>query len=97
MYHSSDQFYTEGEYLKNNPDWHQAGSKWKADLIFEFIKKFQLPTGLVVDVGCGAGEILVQLAKQLGPASVLKGYDISPQAIQIATKKETGAIKILRG
>jgi tRNA G46 methylase TrmB len=65
MDHSSDQFYTEGAYLKNNPDWHQEGSKWKADLVLEFIKKFHIPTRLVADVGCGAGEILVQLANQL--------------------------------
>ena len=37
MQQSSDQLYTNGTYLKNNPDWHQEGSKWKADLVFEFI------------------------------------------------------------
>lgn len=87
MYNSSDQFYTEGGYYQSNPDWHQEGSKFKADLVLEFIKKFQLPTGLVVEVGCGAGEILVELAKNLPATSVLKGYDISPQAIRIAAKK----------
>ena len=97
MYHSSDQLYTEGAYLKNNPDWHQEGSKWKADLVLEFIKKFHIPTGLVTEVGCGAGEILFQVAKQLGPGSVLKGYDISPQAIQMAAKKETEQLKFFLG
>jgi len=97
MYNSSDQFYTEGAYLKNNPDWHQAGSKWKADMVFEFINKFRIPTRLVAEVGCGAGEILFQLAKQLGPGSVLKGYDISPQAIQIAAKKETEQLSFFVG
>ena len=89
MYNSSDQFYTEGGYYQSNPDWHQEGSKFKAELVLEFIKKFQLPTGLVVEVGCGAGEILAGLVKNLPAASVLKGYDISPQAIQIAAKKST--------
>ena len=89
MYNSSDQFYTEGGYYKSNPDWHQEGSKYKADLVLEFIKKFQLPTGLLVEVGCGAGEVLAELAKSLPASSVLKGYDISPQAIQIAAKKAT--------
>ena len=51
----------------------------------------------MVEVGCGAGEILVQLARQLGPASVLKGYDISPQAIQIAAEKETEQLSFFTG
>ncbi len=97
MNNSSDQFYTEGAYLKNNPDWHQEGSKWKAGLVFEFIQKFDIPARLVAEVGCGAGEILVQLVTQLGPASVLKGYDISPQAIQIAEKKETEQLRFFLG
>ncbi|MEP7374240.1 MAG: class I SAM-dependent methyltransferase [Chitinophagaceae bacterium] len=87
MYHSSDQFYTEGGYYQSNPGWHQEGSKFKADLVLEFINKFQLSTGLVVEVGCGAGEVLAELMKNLPSTSVLKGYDISPQAIQIAAKK----------
>jgi len=89
MYNSSDQFYTEGGYYQSNPDWHQEGSKFKADLVLEFIKKFQLPTGLVVEVGCGAGEILAELMKNLPAAAVIKGYDISPQAIKIAANKAT--------
>jgi len=87
MYNSSDQFYTEGGYHNNNPGWHQEESKFKAGLVLDFIKMFDLPTGLVVEVGCGAGEILADLTRNLGPGSVLRGYDISPQAIQIATKK----------
>lgn len=92
MYNSSDQFYTEGGYYQHNPDWHQEGSKFKADLVLKFIKKFQLPTGLVVEVGCGAGEILAELMKNLTPTAMLKGYDISPQAIRIADKKATSQL-----
>jgi SAM-dependent methyltransferase len=87
MYNSSDHFYTEGGYYRSNPDWHQGGSRFKADLVLAFIKKFQLPTRLVVEVGCGAGEILVELIKSLPLTSVVRGYDISPQAIGIAAKK----------
>ena len=97
MYQSSDQFYTGGTYLKNNPGWHEEESRWKADLVLDFIKKFNIPTGLVIEVGCGAGEILVQLAKQLDTGSVLKGYDISPHAIEIAAKKETERLRFFVG
>jgi ubiquinone/menaquinone biosynthesis C-methylase UbiE len=97
MHQSSDQLYTSGTYLKNNPGWHQEGSKWKADLVYDFIKRFNIPAAQVTEVGCGAGEILVQLAKQLGPAAVLKGYDISPQAIRIAKEKETEQLRFFPG
>jgi hypothetical protein len=97
MQQSSDQLYTSGTYLKNNPDWHQESSKWKADLVYDFIRQFKIPTREVIEVGCGAGEILVQLSKQLGPSSILKGYDISPHAIQIAAKKETEQLHFFHG
>ncbi len=87
MYKSSDQFYTDGGYYASNPDWHLEESSFKANMVLEFIKKFQLPTNLVVEVGCGAGGVLAELMKNLPAESVLKGYDISPQAIQIAGKK----------
>jgi hypothetical protein len=89
MYNSSDQFYTGSGYFENNPYWHQEGSKFKADLVASFIRQFQLPVNLVTEVGCGAGEILVELSKQLPAQSVFKGYDISPKAIEIASKKAT--------
>lgn len=89
MYNSSDQFYTGSGYFENNPDWHRDGSKFKAGLVASFIRQFQLPTNLVAEVGCGAGEILVELSKQLPAQSVLKGYDISPKAIEIASEKAT--------
>jgi cyclopropane fatty-acyl-phospholipid synthase-like methyltransferase len=42
----------------------------------------------VCEVGCGAGEILNCLANNLGDGIVFYGYDISPQAFEICTKKE---------
>lgn len=92
MYDSSDQFYTEGGYYNHNPGWHQEESKFKADLIYKLIKQFQLSTGRVVEVGCGAGGILVELAKKIDEGSRLRGYDISPQAIRMAKKQETSQI-----
>jgi SAM-dependent methyltransferase len=86
MYQSSDQFYTGKQYLEKNPGWHEEGAAFKAELALDFIRRFSLPAGSVVEVGCGSGEILVELAKQL-PGSNLTGYDIAPAAIEIAKKK----------
>ena len=38
-------------------------------------------------MGCGAGEALKQLQKSLGSACKLYGYDISPQAIDLAKSR----------
>lgn len=92
MYNSSDQFYTGGGYYQLNPAWHEEESRFKADLVLSLINKFQLPTGHIVEVGCGAGGILAELSKNLSEKSQLQGYDISPQAIEIARKKENSQL-----
>lgn len=93
MYNSSDQLYTGDQYYEQNPGWHQEGSRYKAGKAAELIRKFRLPVNLVVEVGCGAGEVLVELGKQFPVETQLKGYDISPQAIRIASGKSTSQLK----
>jgi SAM-dependent methyltransferase len=46
----------------------------------------------VIEVGCGAGENLVELLKRDNNIEKLSGYDISPQAIELAGKKLTDKI-----
>jgi ubiquinone/menaquinone biosynthesis C-methylase UbiE len=41
------------------------------------LKRNDLTPVRVCDVGCGAGEILVQLQQHLGVGAKLHGYDIS--------------------
>jgi SAM-dependent methyltransferase len=38
----------------------------------------------VLDVGCGAGETLLQLAQRLGPTGRVIGVDIAPQVLAVA-------------
>lgn len=92
MYHSSDELYKGEQYAANNPGWHEEGSGMKAALVLAFIRKFRIAAGNVVEVGCGAGEILLQLQKQL-PGSHFTGYDISPVAIQLASKKANDRLR----
>ncbi|WP_437316651.1 class I SAM-dependent methyltransferase [Sorangium sp. So ce385] len=80
--------YTEGGYLENNKTWHVEDSPWKAKQILRILEKNHIQPKVVYEVGCGAGEVLNQLHQQL-PASVeLHGYDISPQAFQLAKARE---------
>jgi predicted TPR repeat methyltransferase len=47
----------------------------------------------VSEIGCGSGEILVQLESQLPDVTNFFGFDISKDAMNIAKKKETDKIK----
>jgi SAM-dependent methyltransferase len=88
--------YTNGSYLKRVKDWHANESPWKAYHVYEMIRRHRIPVTSVHDIGCGAGEILVQLQHQLGPAATLTGYDISPQAIGIAKQKENDRLRFFQ-
>lgn len=79
--------YIDGTYLKNNPDWNEKDAGWKAETIHNLLQKNNIKPQNVIEIGCGAGGILEALSHQL-PDSNFIGYDISPQAIEIALKKE---------
>jgi SAM-dependent methyltransferase len=85
--------YTSGEYLKKNPSWGTEDSKWKAAQILEMLDRHALPLRRVGEVGCGAGEILRQLHDKLDPAIEFVGYDVSPQAIDLAQSRATSRLR----
>jgi SAM-dependent methyltransferase len=76
-----------GDYFSNNPDWDIADARWKTDVIFGLLQKNDVKPKQVIEVGCGAGENLVELLKRDSSIEKLGGYDISPQAIGLAAKK----------
>ena len=49
------------------------------------IKKLN-PNGILVDVGCGAGNLIVKIAQKM-PALSLKGVDISPEILEYAKER----------
>lgn len=88
--------YTDGTYLEKVGDWHVADSRWKASKVFEMMERNRLVFDSVYDVGCGAGEVLVELQKRARRDVVFSGFDISPQAIDIARRKENASLKFYR-
>src|SRR5579871_5253872 len=76
--------YVTGEYLQKNPSWHVEESEWKAKHIYRSIIRNQIHTQAICEVGCGAGEVLRQLQMRLDEECLFWGYDISPQAIELA-------------
>lgn len=83
--------YNDHTYLANNPTWHEEDAPFKAERILKLLRRNKLPLHNICEVGCGSGEILVQLAAQL-PHSQFTGYDISQDAIAIAARKQTERI-----
>lgn len=80
----SDRIYTEGDYLKNNPTWHAEDSPRKAAHILQIMRKNGIQPRTICEVGCGAGGILKALKDKMDESVEFFGYDISPQAIELA-------------
>lgn len=80
------QIYEDGTYLASNPGWHEEDSPWKARQIDSIIKRNSLNPKTICEVGCGAGEILNQLAELYVDGEFI-GYEISPQAFELCSKK----------
>jgi SAM-dependent methyltransferase len=80
--------YVNGDYIKNNPNYHLEDSPWKAKQITKIIRKNNITFNNLCEVGCGAGEIISILQNKEFPNVQYTGFDISPDAINIAKQKE---------
>jgi 2-polyprenyl-3-methyl-5-hydroxy-6-metoxy-1,4-benzoquinol methylase len=83
-----EELYTQGGYFAHNPTWDAKDSPWKAKQILAMLRRNGLSPRRVCEVGCGAGEILTNLRDEMSPDAELWGYDISPQAFELARKHE---------
>ena len=89
--------YTSGSYLETHPDWHVEDSAWKADQVKAMLDRHGLAPRTVCEVGCGAGEVLRQLRDRLDPATSFVGYEISPQAYELASGRATDRLRFVLG
>ncbi|MFM5893886.1 MAG: class I SAM-dependent methyltransferase [Novosphingobium sp.] len=87
--------YEDGSYLDANPDWHAADAPFKARWISAIIEQYALKPKTITEVGCGSGEILVQL-RQIYPQAAFTGYDISPQAARINSEKSGPGLNFIQ-
>jgi cyclopropane fatty-acyl-phospholipid synthase-like methyltransferase len=89
--------YNDGTYLENNPTWHEHDAAWKVSQIRKMLRRNNVTPQRVCDIGCGTGEILRLLASG-GPATAMYvGYDVSPQAHELATAKQTSNVRFHLG
>ncbi|MBL0056690.1 MAG: class I SAM-dependent methyltransferase [Chitinophagaceae bacterium] len=97
MINSSNDIYINGEYYRKNPDWDFADSVWKARIIRELLQSNGIRPKTVIETGCGAGGNLVKLAELDPEIRQLTGYDISPQAIELAGEYEGDRLRFIQG
>jgi SAM-dependent methyltransferase len=82
-------FYTEG-YSLSDPDeaermgrWRELGARSKADHVVTLCARAGLRPNTVVEIGCGDGALLAELAVR-GLARSLDGFELSPPAAELA-------------
>lgn len=82
------EMYSNSQYLHQHPGWDGEEAVLKAGWITALIKKLRLPVNDVIEAGCGSGRILAELSSRF-PQATCRGYDLSPQAINIAKQYES--------
>lgn len=78
--------YNDGEYLRDNRDWHIQDSPYKASFVKHAIKTNSIAFRTCADVGCGAGLVTELLANSF-PDKSFVGYDLSRDAQQFWTRR----------
>lgn len=79
--------YEDGHYKEHNPNWHEEDAPWKARQIQKILSENGVSFDNVAEIGCGTGEILVQLSNMY-PNARFSGYEISPHAFRMAEQKQ---------
>lgn len=90
-----EEIYSSGKYLDKHPTWHVEISQPKAQNILRMMQQANLHPQTICEVGCGAGEILAQLQKNMDSTCIFQGYDISPQAIELARTRENDKLQFI--
>lgn len=83
--------FQDGDYLKNNLSWHAEDSPWKAAQILKILSDNKVHFDTMAEVGCGAGEILLNLAKSY-PLVDMMGFELSTDAFEICSAKKSETV-----
>jgi SAM-dependent methyltransferase len=87
--------YRNGEYFTKHPDWDAEDAVWKVAWIKKLLDKNDIRFEEVADIGCGAGKVLEGLQDLYPSVKSFTGYDISPQAIELAKQIQHPHISFL--
>jgi SAM-dependent methyltransferase len=82
---TAQDIYSNATYLENNSDWHFEDTAWKAGEIIQLLQAHHVQWAKAVEVGCGSGGIIYELAKSF-PERKVEGFDIAEDAVTFWTK-----------
>lgn len=88
--------YKDGQYLANNPSWHEQDSLKKAEWIDSLLKAKGLVPQSIAEVGCGMAGILRELSR-LHPSARVEGWDVSPQVVELTRSRNTPQVDVHLG
>jgi hypothetical protein len=85
--------YTNGAYLTHNPSWHSEDSPYKAQQISKMLARNGLAPDRICEIGSGAGGILKTLRDSMPKTCHFDGYEMSPQAFDLAANNRAPRIQ----
>lgn len=88
--------YVSNDYLNHNPTWDYEDSPWKAKQVLLLMKMHGLKPGKIVEVGCGAGGVLLEL-RNVFPDAKFFGFDIAPNAARFWSRHKSERISFVVG
>lgn len=88
--------YNDQTYLRANPTWGAEDAPFKAAVLLGLLRKHSLSPATVAEVGCGSGEVLVQLSGQLPSDVTFTGYEVSADALSLAAPKSRPGLQFER-
>jgi cyclopropane fatty-acyl-phospholipid synthase-like methyltransferase len=92
--YKSMSIYADGTYLKRHPTWHSEDATWKADQVIKTLaRNKRCSVRTICEVGCGAGQVLVELQKSLPLQTSFFGYEISPDAFSLCLPKSNESLQ----
>jgi SAM-dependent methyltransferase len=92
-----DSIYTNGRYRDMCPSWHSEHAPWKAARVAEMLARHAIVPRTMADVGCGTGDVLVELQRSFVPDAECWGFEISPQAFEICQQRATPTRQFVNG
>ena len=83
--------YISGDYTKKNHSYHIEDSEFKWKNFLNILKKSNFnfdAINSITDIGCGVGQIIIEAKKSnlFNSKCIFEGYDLNPDAIQLAKK-----------
>lgn len=94
---SLSDLYKCGIYKDKNPTWGEEDSEWKVAQITSMLGSHSVWPETVAEIGCGAGAVIAGIVRSVSSIKKAEGWDISPQAVNMAGKHASEKLKFFNG